>query len=100
MNGITIEKEKETELQNYKYKNWNFFYNNDKMYTTKELEIVLDRVKVTNVPEMFYGHNRFYFINPAFDFIYEINPLQMIDLANFNQRQSSKNIYNSCLQLT
>jgi type 2A phosphatase activator TIP41 len=94
MNGIIIEKEKEIELQEFKYKNWQFFYNNDKMYTTKELDMVLDRVKVTNVPEMFYGHNRFYFINPAFDFIYEINPLQMIDLVSYLQRKAALDLNN------
>lgn len=84
---IKIEPEKEMPLEHESFKDWDFFWNKDKKFSSKELDMVSDRVKINRLPEMLYGSNRFYIINQSTNFIYEINPLHMLDLSCFNERK-------------
>jgi hypothetical protein len=68
-------------------KEWHFFYSTDKMLSSKELDLLSDKVK-SKLPSMFYGFNRFYITNPKNNFIFEINPLKMMDLCNYKERNS------------
>ena len=67
---------------------WHFFYNTDKMLSSKELDMISDKVKSGRLPSMFYGYNRLYITNPKCNFIFEINPLKMMDLCDYNERNS------------
>lgn len=69
-------------------KDWDFFYNTQKMLSSKELDMLMDKVKSSRLPDMFYGYNRFYIANAKKDFLLEIDPIQMIDLCNYNERNS------------
>lgn len=68
-------------------KEWHFFFTTDKMLSSKELDLIGDKVK-SKLPSMFYGFNRFYITNPKKNFIFEINPIKMMDLCNFKERNS------------
>lgn len=68
-------------------KEWHFFSSTDKMLSSKELDLIDDKVK-SKLPSMFYGFNRFYIINPKYNFLFEINPIKMMDLCNFKERNS------------
>lgn len=91
MDEIKIEGEKEINLERIKHKDWEFLWNDEKMMSSKEMDMISDRMKIHHLPEMLFGHNRFFMVNTNFDFVYEINPLQMLDLANYNERKEKLN---------
>jgi hypothetical protein len=68
-------------------KEWHFFYSTDKMLSSKELDLLSNKA-ISKLPSMFYGFNRFYITNPKNNFIFEINPLKMMDLCNYKERYS------------
>jgi len=67
---------------------WDFFYNNQKMLSSKELDLLMDKIKTNRLPDMFFGYNRFFITNVKHNFILEIDPIQMVDLCHFNERNS------------
>lgn len=85
---IYIEPANEIHLEHEKMEDWDFFWNVERMLSSKELDTIADRVKVNRLPDMFFGYNRFYIVNSKFDFVLEINPLQMIDLGGFEERKN------------
>jgi hypothetical protein len=68
--------------------NWDFFYNTQKMLSSKELDMLMDKIKTNRLPDMFFGYNRFYIANNKYNFLLEIDPIQMVDLCHFNERNS------------
>lgn len=89
---IKIEPEKEITLSSFQQNNEKdinpnetvFLWNSQPMLSSKELDILSDKVKAPKIPDMFYGYNRFYILFPRkCNFIYEINPIQMLDLSNY-----------------
>jgi len=84
-----VEPEREIKFEHVKSndKEWHFFYSTDKMLSSKELDLIGDNVK-SKLPSMFYGFNRFYITNPKNNFIFEINPIRMMDLCNYKERNS------------
>jgi type 2A phosphatase activator TIP41 len=87
MDNIKIEPLPKINYEQFKHKDWNFYWNSQTMLSSKELDKLADKMKINRLPDMLFGYNRFYFTNPSKDFIYEINPLQMLDLADFEERQ-------------
>jgi type 2A phosphatase activator TIP41 len=85
---IKIEPEKEINLEHFTFKNWDFFWSEERMMSSKELDMISDKMKVTRLPDMFFGYNRFYIVNSAYDFVYEINPCEMIDYTSYTERKS------------
>lgn len=88
--GMNIEPEKQIKLEHIKSPdgNWDFLYNSEKMLSSKELDMISDKVKSSRLPDMFYGYNRFYITNPQNNFLFEIDPLKMIDLTNYEERKT------------
>jgi hypothetical protein len=85
---IKIEPLDEISLEHRKYNDWDFFWSSQKMLSGKELDMISDRLKVHHLPEMFYGYNRFYLIYSKADFMIEINPIDMMELTSYAERQS------------
>lgn len=69
-------------------KEWDFFYNTQKMLSSKELDMLMDKIKTNRLPDMFFGYNRFYIANAKHNFVLEIDPIQMVDICHFNERNS------------
>ena len=93
---ITIEPEKQIPLECFSTNSWDFYYHQENMLSSKELEQIQTKLKVAHLPEIFYGYNRFYIVNKELNFFYEINPLQMINMTAFverNEHLSKKGIY-------
>lgn len=67
---------------------WDFFYNSQKMLSSKELDMLMDKIKTNRLPDMFFGYNRFYIANAKHNFLLEIDPIQMVDICHFNERNS------------
>jgi type 2A phosphatase activator TIP41 len=88
MDNIKVEPLPKPEYEHFQHKDWHFYWNVQQMLSSKELDQLSDHMKINRLPDMLFGYNRFYFTNPAKDFIYEINPLQMLDLASFTERHS------------
>ncbi len=65
---------------------WDFFYNNKKMLSSKELDSLIDKIKTNRLPDMFFGYNRFYIANAKHNFVLQIDPIEMVDLCLFNER--------------
>jgi len=91
---IKIEPEKEINLSSFQQSTDNtntidpnkalFLYNTQPMLSSKEIDILSDKVKAPKIPDMFYGYNRFYIVLPKrYNFIYEVNPIQMLDYSNY-----------------
>lgn len=85
---ITIEPNKEINLEHFESNSWEFYYHQENMLSSKELEEIQSKLKVAHLPEIFYGYNRFYMVNKELNFCYEINPLQMIDLTSYEVRNA------------
>lgn len=66
--------------------NWDFFYNSQKMLSSKEHDMLMDKIKTNRLPDMFFGYNRFYIANAKQNFLLEIDPIQMVDLCHFSER--------------
>ena len=92
---VKIEPEKELLLNGYqlnndvKYNPDDFLYlwNTHSMLSSKELDMLEDRVKSPKLPEMLFGYNRFYIIFPSkYNIIYEVSPIDAIDYSVYDIR--------------
>jgi len=84
---IKIEPAATINLEHMKVENeWDFFYNTQNMLSSKELDMLMDKVKTNRLPDMFFGYNRFYIANAKHNFLIEIDPIQMVDLSHFSER--------------
>lgn len=88
-NTFTVKVEPATviNLEHEKMKDWDFLWNVERMLSSKEMDMISDKSRINRLPDMFFGNNRFYIINVKNNFIYEINPLKMLDLGNFSYRE-------------
>lgn len=77
-------------LERYQEGNWEFYWSNEKMMQSKEMDLLVKEIKVSHLPEIFFGYNRLYMVNKGDDFVYEINPLEMINLTSFDERNKMK----------
>jgi len=85
---IKIEPAAIINLEHIKVENeWDFFYNSQKMLSSKELDMLMDKIKTNRLPDMFYGYNRFYICNAKHNFLLEIDPIKMVDLCLYNERK-------------
>ena len=85
---IKIEPLDDIPLEHKKFQDWDFFWSTKKMLSGKELDMISDKLKVNRLPEMFYGYNRFFLDYSKANFILEINPIEMIELTSYAERQS------------
>jgi hypothetical protein len=93
---ILIEKENEETDEEFKYKKWNFCWKKETSpLNIHDQDFYLDRVKTTTLPSLFYGHNRFIFINQSHNLVLEINPIEILDLSTYETRQELYNIANT-----
>jgi len=83
---IPIEPLDNLNLTHEKLLDWDFFYSTQRMLSSKEIDMIGDKVKVNRLPDMIYGYNRFYIANRKSNFVMEFNPLDMLDLCNFEER--------------
>ena len=86
---IKIEPESPLVLEHEKVQDWNFFWNNERMLSTKELDMIGDSVKINRLPDMLFGYNRFYMVYAPGNFVLEINPLKMLDLVSYEERKAN-----------
>jgi hypothetical protein len=84
---IPIEPLDDLKLNHEKINDWDFFWSVERMLSSKELDMIGDKVKINRLPEMLFGYNRFYLVNSKNNFLLEINPLQMLDLCNYEERK-------------
>jgi hypothetical protein len=83
---IKVEPANEIHLEHEKFEDWDFFWNVERMLSSKEMDIIADKVRINRLPDMLFGNNRFYIVNAKHNFVYEINPLQMLDMGSYALR--------------
>lgn len=66
---------------------WDFYWSNERMMSSKEMDIISDRMKINRLPEIFYGNNLFYLVNSKSNFLYEISPMEMLNMSSYSLRQ-------------
>lgn len=84
---IPIEPQMEINLEHYNFSDWDFFWSVERMLSSKEMDMISDKVKINRLPDMLFGYNRFYLVNSKNNFLLEINPLHMLDLCNYQERE-------------
>ena len=84
---IGINNDNEIKFENFSHKDWQIYWSSEKMFSSKNLDIISPVLKVQRLPEMVFGYNRFVLINEKKDFIFEINPFDMLDLSSFKERE-------------
>ena len=57
------------------------------MLNTKEMEEMEEAVNTMGLPSMLFGFNRLYLVNRKHDFLYEFNPIDSLNLCNFETRE-------------
>jgi hypothetical protein len=86
---IKVEPDMEITLEHFQQADWDFYWHIEKMMPSKELDQLGPFMKVKNIPDMTYGYNRLFMINKKNNFMYEINPLKMLDLASYSERNKA-----------
>jgi hypothetical protein len=86
---INIQLKDKKSLNHESESDWDFFWNNERMLSSKDMDILADKMKINRLPEMLFGNNIFYLVNSANNFVYEINPLEMLDMASYAWRQEN-----------
>ena len=56
------------------------------MSNSKEMDMLTDQAG-SELPEVFYGKNRFLAVMPSKDFLFEICPVEAISLTSFAKRE-------------
>ena len=82
--GIKLESIK---FESFFHKNWKIFWSNDKIFSSKNIDLISPHLKIHKLPEMVYGNNRFILINETKDFVYEINPFDMLNFSSLSERE-------------
>jgi hypothetical protein len=85
--SLCIQPKDKKNLNHESESDWDFFWNNERMLSSKDMDILADKMKINRLPEMLFGNNIFYLVNSANNFVYEINPLHMLDMASYSWRQ-------------
>ena len=85
---------KEIKFKKYEYNNWEFIYNNGALIPTKDVNELISKniLKINRLPELIFGYNRMYLINKSKNFIYSINPIDMLNLTKYDIRKEKLNI--------
>ena len=61
---------------------WHFYHSSYPMSNTKELDMLTDQAGC-DLPEVFYGKNKFIALMPSKDLIIEICPVEAVSLTSF-----------------
>jgi hypothetical protein len=58
------------------------------MSNSAEMDQYSDQVPTMGLPEVFYGNNHVYFINPQRNFLFELSPLDAVALSSYAIRDA------------
>jgi len=83
---LGIVSDQEIKFETFTQKDWKIFWTNEKMFSSKNLDLIAPTLKVPRLPEMVYGYNRFTLINEKKDFLFDVNTFDMLDLSSFKER--------------
>lgn len=80
------------QFEDFEHKAWRFYHSKYPMFDTKQLDQVSDTVGTMGMPEVFYGFNHLYIINPQKDILLEFSAVDALSLSAFaKQREHLKN---------
>lgn len=71
------------QFEDFEHKNWRFYHSVYPMFDTKQLDQVSDTVGTMGMPEVFYGFNHLYVINPTKDVLLEFSAVDALSLSAF-----------------
>jgi len=94
-------KNKEILLNKYSHKGWDFYSHSEYMMNSVDLDLLCKenekaKLYIDHLPEVFYGYNRLFVVNPSKNFCYEFNPIQFMSLTKYDLRKKlydNKDIY-------
>ena len=86
---FNIAPEKPLEIINISASDWSFHSSKSRMFSGKDHDNIEPLVVSGKLPDIFWGFSSFYFVFPAADFVYEINPLSMINFTSFETRDKT-----------
>lgn len=68
-------------------KDYLFMWNVHPMLSSKELDLLAERVKSPKLPDMIFGYNRFFLVFPSkHNLIFEVSPIEMVDQSAYAVR--------------
>ncbi len=82
-----IQSEKDINFNTFSQKDWNIYWTDEKMFSSKNLDIISPHLKIQRLPEMVYGYNRLVLVNEKKDFLFEVSPIDMLELSSFKERE-------------
>ena len=82
-------------IMNEKFKDWDFFWNIEKMLLSSELDLLQEKLKNKTMPEMMFGHNRFIMVHTKSNLAFEVSPLTMLDSAVYELQEKKLNDKNN-----
>jgi hypothetical protein len=75
------------QFEDFEQKNWRFYHSVYPMFDTKQLDQVSDTVGTMGMPEVFYGFNHLYIINPTKDILLEFSSVDALSLSAFAKQK-------------
>lgn len=82
-----IQPDREVVYNSFSHKDWIVYWTDEKMLSSKNLDLIGPILKGIRLPEMVYGFNRFALVNTKRDFLFEVNPFDMLNLSSFKERE-------------
>lgn len=79
--------DKDINFNTYSHRDWNINWTDEKMFSSKNLDIISPFLKIQRLPEMVYGYNRLVLINEKKDFLFEVSPFDMLEFSSFKERE-------------
>lgn len=78
---------------------WTFYSSTYPMSSTKELQLLEDQAQC-DLPEVFYGKNSLLIVNPNFDVLLEVSPIEAASLSSFLKRDKQLRTSNDIVECT
>jgi hypothetical protein len=68
--------------------NWVVYKSEYPMSNSVEMDQISDKVATMGLPEVFYGNNHIYFINPKRNLLFEMSAIDAVRLSSFADREA------------
>lgn len=87
---IKIEPNTTLDFQTYSPPNtpWIIYKSEYGMSSSAEMDQFSDQVPTMGLPEVFYGNNHIFFVNPEKNFMFELSALDAISLSSYAVRDA------------
>jgi len=68
-------------------KDWAVLFTKGEMLNTSQVTLFADKININRLPDVLYGFNAVYLINPKHDFCYSASAIEALQLCNYSMRE-------------